>query len=152
MADQNFRSSNLLNFRHRKKVLPNLYFIRDSETEMRNDLYCSCSQEMSTYLPALFSTFSTATFKPILLQWGNELKKRSQIRSRFNDQFTSVFGRFDSVLGGGPQWHEEERFWLHHVACGDQGLNPSPRQWKNQVLTTGHPGDSPAASFQGWCG
>ena len=41
---------------------------------------------------------------------------------------TNVFGRLDSVLGEGPHWREEESFWLHQVACEDQGLNPSPKQ------------------------
>ena len=36
--------------------------------------------------------------------------------------------------------------WPHHTACGilvpQTGIEPRPRQWKHQVLTTGPPGNS----------
>ena len=45
-------------------------------------------------------------------------------------------------------------FWPHRTACGISvprpGVEPRPRQWKHQVLTTGPPGKSHGADSYSW--
>ena len=94
-----------------------------------------------------------------LLQLRGQISDRGRcwfLESLWADDWASLAGRDRVVLGHRVAGSEVLCFWLcfwfcfvfcHAVWCAgpyfpDEGLNPCPRHWEQEVLTTGSPGKS----------